>query len=225
MIRQNRTKRKIMIYRDLRLKKLVATIIIIILNIGFYIYSLNIDGNPWTNFGISWLLVEKGEWWRAITSIFSHGSFTHILFNMISLFGASMYIEPVTGPLLYSLLYLICGVGGSILGSWLGFMFGSDSISVGASGAVFGLFGILFVFCVKKIVQNVDLIRVLLLLAVSLSDSFSDSGVDLFGHIAGLIVGVIVALAYAAVSGLMGSRRYKRSLTDTQKNWRNEMWK
>lgn len=224
-IQSNTPKRGLMIYKNLRLKELTATIILIVLNIGFYIYSLFIEGDPWSNFGISWHYIENGEWWRIITSFFSHGSFTHILFNMIALFGAGMYIEPVIGPFVYSLFYLLCGFGGGIAGSWLDFRFGTDAISVGASGAVFGLFGILFIFCIKKTVRNVDKINVFLFVAVSLADSFNDSGIDLFGHIGGLIVGLLVALIYASISDFIGARRNKRSLSDINKNQRDGMWK
>jgi rhomboid protease GluP len=83
--------------------------------------------------------VAQGEYWRLFTVTLVHGSYLHLFFNMYALYLAGTLVEQLYGWKLYSLLYLICAAAGSV-GSYL---FAGDIPSVGASGAIFGLFGVL----------------------------------------------------------------------------------
>jgi membrane associated rhomboid family serine protease len=83
--------------------------------------------------------VADGEYWRLFTVTLLHGGFLHLIFNMYALYLAGSLVEQLYGPRLYLAIYLLSAAAGSV-GSYL---FGGDIPSVGASGAVFGLFGVL----------------------------------------------------------------------------------
>ncbi|PNR96968.1 rhomboid family intramembrane serine protease [Petrotoga sp. 9PWA.NaAc.5.4] len=85
-------------------------------------------------------LIKMGEWFRLVTSMFVHGGLFHIFFNMIALFYVGNLVERAYGPERFITIYMFSGIFGNILTH----MFMPTAISVGASGAIFGLIGLLF---------------------------------------------------------------------------------
>ena len=83
--------------------------------------------------------LARGEYWRLWTVTLLHGDYLHLFFNMYALYIAGALVEQLYGPRLYALLYFLSAAAGSV-GS---FVAGGDAPSVGASGAIFGLFGVL----------------------------------------------------------------------------------
>lgn len=134
-----------------------------------------------------------GEWWRLITSAFLHGSILHIAFNMYVLFVLGPTLERIFGHVRYLALYVLAALGGSVASYWF-----SDlrTVSVGASGAIFGLMGALIVAGRRL---RYDVTQVLILLAINVVIGFVAPGIDWRAHLGGLVVGAIVAaiLAYA----------------------------
>ena len=93
---------------------------------------------------LAWGANEKnhtfgGEWWRLVTSMFLHGGVLHLLFNMYGLYVAASIIEPMVGKRKMILLYMSSGVLASVASA----TWNEYTVSVGASGAIFGLFGFL----------------------------------------------------------------------------------
>lgn len=84
-------------------------------------------------------LVFAGEWWRMITAVFLHGDIFHIGFNMWALFNLGILAELLYGRRNYTILFLLCGLGGSALSIF----WHPESVGVGASGAIFGIAGAL----------------------------------------------------------------------------------
>lgn len=142
----------------------VNTILILINILMFIILSILIPTNPnFINyFGLNPSSILHGEYlWTLLTSMFSHVQFWHIAFNMISLFFVGILVERIIGPKRYLLFYLTAGLfaglvfvllagffGNSIIGAKL---FGSSNIiGIGASGAIFGLIGLLAVLTPKN---------------------------------------------------------------------------
>ncbi|MEJ7485500.1 rhomboid family intramembrane serine protease, partial [Staphylococcus hominis] len=87
--------------------------------------------------GLVHLNVVHGEWYRLITSMFLHFNFEHILMNMLSLFIFGKIVEAIIGPMKMLILYIISG----LFGNFLSLSFNTDTVSAGASGAIFGLIG------------------------------------------------------------------------------------
>lgn len=128
-----------------------------------------------------------GEWWRLLTSAFLHGSFLHIAFNMYVLFALGPTLERILGHGRFILLYLTAAAGGSVAS----YVFSEpETLSVGASGAIFGLMGALVV-AGKRL--RYDVTQVLVLLGINVVIGFIAPGVDWRAHLGGLVVGAIVA--------------------------------
>ncbi|TDD93429.1 rhomboid family intramembrane serine protease [Actinomadura rubrisoli] len=139
--------------------------------------------------------VAEGEWYRLFTSMFLHqrgGSFgiTHILFNMWALWALGPALEQVLGRWRFLALYGLAGLGGSVLL----YLVDPGNSAVGASGAIFGLFGAFFVIG-RKLGGQVG--PIVFLLVINLVLTFSVDGISWEGHIGGLVVGAALAVAFA----------------------------
>src|SRR5699024_1701991 len=86
--------------------------------------------------------VVHGEWYRLITSLFLHYNFEHILMNMLSLFIFGKIVESIVGYCRFLIIYFVSG----LFGKFASLSFNTDTVSVGASGAIFGLIGAIFAF-------------------------------------------------------------------------------
>lgn len=144
-------------------------------------------------FGIYAPAVAAGEWWRIFTSAFVHAGLLHILFNMYALYLFGPILEQMYGHLEYAVLYLLCAVGGSVLT----ILVDPQQLAVGASGAIFGLFGLAFVVSRRHHVATTRQARALLnqagtLLVINLVFTFAVPGISWTGHVGGLIVGAVL---------------------------------
>ena len=128
-----------------------------------------------------------GEWWRLVTAAFLHGSFLHVAFNMYVLFALGPTLERILGHVRYLTLYLLAALGGGVAS----YVF-SDirTVSVGASGAIFGLMGALVVAGRRL---RYDITQVLILLGINVVIGFVSPGVDWRAHLGGLVTGAVVA--------------------------------
>lgn len=136
-----------------------------------------------------------GEWWRLVTAAFLHGSFLHIAFNMYVLFALGPTLERILGHTRYLILYVLAALGGGVAS----YAF-SDvaTLSVGASGAIFGLMGALVVAGRRL---RYDVTQVLVLLVVNVVIGFISPGVDWRAHLGGLLTGAAVAAVMVLPSG------------------------
>jgi len=141
----------------------------------------------------------SGEWWRLLTSVFVHGGIIHIGFNMWCLWNLGALCEVLYGPWAYLAIYLLCGVGGS-LGSVI---WNPRVLSVGASGAIFGLAGALLAafklgeFSAPRAALSGTLRSVGAFVVYNLIFGAAISGVDNAAHIGGLITGLILGALIA----------------------------
>ncbi|MEV0613579.1 rhomboid family intramembrane serine protease [Nonomuraea sp. NPDC050404] len=136
------------------------------------------------------------EYYRLISAAFVHGGVFHILFNCWALFMIGPYLERAFGHVRYIALYLISALGGSVLGLWLDPL---GQPTVGASGAIFGLFGAVFVVGRRL---NMDVRGIAVIIALNLAITFLVANISWTGHIGGLVTGSLLAgaLAYAPKS-------------------------
>ncbi|MEW9556012.1 rhomboid family intramembrane serine protease [Nonomuraea sp. NPDC050783] len=131
------------------------------------------------------------QYYRLITAAFLHGGVMHILFNSWALYAVGPYLERAFGHVRYTALYLLSALGGSVLGLWFDPL---NQPTVGASGAVFGLFGAVFVVGRRL---NIDVRGIGLVIVLNLVFTFLLSGISWTGHIGGLITGSLLAAALA----------------------------
>lgn len=137
------------------------------------------------------LAVAAGEYWRLWTVTLVHGDLLHLFFNMYALFLAGPVVERWYGSILFVVFYLACAAAGSVAS----FVFGGDIPSVGASGAIFGLFGVLL--AAGKVHHPIDrasrgLVQQLgVLIMINLVFGFASAGtIDNAAHLGGLAAGL-----------------------------------
>lgn len=137
--------------------------------------------------------VAEGQYWRLITAAFLHAGLLHLAMNMYALFLFGPPLEQALGRARFAVLYVVAALGGSAAS----YAFSApNQPSLGASGAVFGLFGAFFV--VNRRLGR-DSSGLLVLLVVNLAFSFLVPNIDWRAHVGGLVTGVLIAgvLAYA----------------------------
>jgi rhomboid protease GluP len=132
-------------------------------------------------------LIAAGEYWRLVTCMFLHGGIFHLAVNMYSLYAVGPVIENFFGKKKYLAIYFISGICSSLLSFYM-----TPDVSIGASGAIFGVLGACLVFAVKmkNRIGKEFLINVISVIAINLFLGFSISMVDNFGHIGGLLGGI-----------------------------------
>ncbi len=174
-------------------KKPIVTYIIIALCIIMFLvsgggYNVNLLLLFGANYGP---LVRNGEIYRLITCMFLHGGIVHIVLNMYSLFIIGPRIEDFFGKKKFILIYLLSGISASLLSIGIN----GNTISIGASGAIFGLFGALIYFAnnYRGYIGAVIKSQVVPIVIYNLLIGFFIPGIDIYGHIGGLIGGLIVA--------------------------------
>jgi len=135
--------------------------------------------------------VVHGEWYRLISSMFLHFNFEHILMNMLSLFIFGKIVESIIGSWRMLIIYIISG----LYGNFVSLSFNTSTISVGASGAIFGLIGSIFVIMYLSKNFNKKMIgQLLIALFVLIVFSLFMSNINIMAHLGGFISGVLITL-------------------------------
>ena len=174
---------------------LIAINVIVYLFSAFYSHSI-VDMNLKTLVDMGALFgpytVQQGEWWRLFTAMFLHGGVTHILMNMFSLYivgrGAEMYFNAKS----YLSIYLFSG----LIGGLASLSVHPESVGIGASGAIFGVFGALAGFFLahrEKINAHFKAFMkdFTMIIGINLVIGFSIPSVDVSAHVGGLFVGML----------------------------------
>jgi len=193
-----------------------ATAILIGLNVLAYFAEIATGGGGLSpgnssvivDFGLFGPFVAEGEWYRLLTSGFLHAGLLHIGFNMFALFFLGRILEPGIGTARFVAIYfasLFAGSFGAVLLS-------PDSLTIGASGAIFGIFGATFVIARNRGVDALaSSIGIILLL--NLAFTFGNAEISIGGHLGGLVAGVLCAFVIVAGErGYFGPRHFPMEL-------------
>ena len=131
--------------------------------------------------------VADGAWWQLVTSQFTHVQLWHIAGNMLALYVLGPQLEAVFGRVRFLAIYLLSGLAGSVTVLWLSPEIG---LTVGASGAIYGLFGALSVVAHKV---GGNLRSLFALLAINVFITFAVPNISWQGHLGGLVGGALIA--------------------------------
>ena len=145
------------------------------------------------------LVVENGEYYRLITSVFLHFSIRHLLNNMLVLFILGDRLEQILGGVRYLLFYLLCGLGANIVSLIFDLKMGDwYTMSAGASGAIFGVVGGLMwiVFMNRGRLGDLSSGQLAVMAFFTLYLGFTSSGVDNAAHVGGLLVGILLGIPF-----------------------------
>ncbi|NGX38628.1 MAG: Rhomboid protease GluP [Chlamydiae bacterium] len=134
-----------------------------------------------------------GQWWRLFTCMFIHIGVMHLVMNMYSLFYIGSYLEPLLGKTRFLVAYLATGLIASLMSFW--WHLHSGIVGAGASGAIFGMFGVFLAFLTTKLIPKVA--RDALLKNIGIFVAYNllyglRQGVDNSAHIGGLLSGIVI---------------------------------
>ena len=198
-----------------------ATFTFVLLFANVFVFLLTAQSgaleNPFTlvRYGakVNSLIDNQGQWWRFVAPIFLHGGIAHLLMNMYGLWVLGPYVEKLYGSAKFVVFWVLTGVAG-VLASYLSvqpalaeagalgrFIFkAQDAVSVGASGALFGLVGVLFVFGIKfrhelpqgfKQAFGTGMLPTIL---INIFIGYAIPIIDNAAHMGGLVAGAALAL-------------------------------
>ena len=145
-------------------------------------------------------LIEAGEWWRLLTPILVHGGALHLFLNMYILFMYGPQVEQAFGTVRFVVMFLLSG----LMGSAFSFAFPPDNASVGASGAIFGVVGVLvaYLYRRRRTTFMAQYLRGMgFFIIANLVFGFIFPGIDNFAHIGGLVGGVLLGLGFDRGTG------------------------
>ncbi len=161
---------------------------------------------------LSWYSVlEEGQWWRVLTSMFLHWDLSHIANNMLVLYGLGSLVERRFGHGRFLVLYFLSGLGASVLSMSYHWRMGEYALSAGASGAIYGIAGAVVAMLLFEYRSRgrENVIRVVIFLFFLFASVFmGDTGTDNAAHIGGFVVGVIF---YHVANWFERRRRRKRN--------------
>jgi len=137
-------------------------------------------------------IIVFGELWRFLTSIFLHWDMLHISMNMLSLWFVGRAVEPIVNKFAYISIYLISGIVGGLISIYIHY----GEIGLGASGAIFGIFGALTGIVIVRRKEMGERFKAFMrdfgaILILNLAIGLFFSSVDLSAHIGGLVAGLI----------------------------------
>lgn len=175
-----------------------ATIALVVLNVLVYLITVyqgagvSAPGGRVFDDGalVGASIYADGDWYRLLTSMFLHASLLHLAFNMLALYWLGSIVEQALGTWRYLLLYFVSGIAGAA-GALL---FSSPfAVTVGASGAIFGVMGALLVLEYRATGSFTG--PALGLIAINLALSFAIPNISWGGHLGGLVGGVLATFA------------------------------
>lgn len=140
-------------------------------------------------------LTMEGEWWRLITNCFLHIGIIHILMNMYALLYIGLLLEPRIGKIKFAASYIITGITASIASLW----WHDLTISAGASGAIFGLYGVFLALLATNLIEKAA--RQALIASIGIFVVYNllngmKGGIDNAAHIGGLIGGLVIGFSF-----------------------------
>lgn len=153
--------------------------------------------------------VQAGEWWRLLTCMFLHGGVIHLTLNMLALWESGLVLTRLFGNLSFLFVYFCAGLVGGALSL---FFSAQGNVSVGASGAIFGVMGALLVAVMRhqermRLVGSKKLKTTLgAYIVLSLLYGFTQPGIDNAAHVGGLLAGMLCGFALMEPAEIRASK-------------------
>lgn len=172
----------------------IVSMVLIGINVAAYVIQVATgDGSSdvFQKGALQGYAVSDGDYWRLVTSAFLHGSVLHLLFNMYALYLFGPFVERALGTARFIAAYLTTAVAGSVAAYTL-----TDPLvaTIGASGAVFGLFALALLLLLRA---KQDVRTLLVLLAINAFISVAGSNISWQGHLGGFVGGFVLGAAFA----------------------------
>lgn len=201
---------KFLTYLKFHYKRRPVTTIIIIINTLLLIVTIVSGGFSATNLvRLGGLLPSKitnnKEYYRLLMAMFLHGSVLHFFFNTYFTYMIGRYVERLLGSVKYLVIYLLSGLGSSVL-VWL--FEKPNVVTIGASGALFGIMGslLLYTFSKKEWFSPPQIKSIRSMVIINLIFTFLMPSISVLGHIGGFVSGLVLAYLFT-----LGKPRFKKT--------------
>lgn len=177
---------------------IIVGINVLIFTIGHFVNDNDIKMNGYLSLEKFWFLKE---YWRMLTSMFLHADIFHIFNNMLVVTFLGSMLEEYMGHLWYGIGYIVSGIGGNALSLYLRYMHHEDFNSLGASGAAFGLDGLLLAIIMMGGMKrnNFSIERAIFSIGLSVYAGYTSGNIDNGAHIGGLITGYAIGLLFCTI--------------------------
>lgn len=158
-------------------------------------------------------IVIGHEYGRILWALFLHADTSHLFNNMVILFFLGAMLEKETGHISFAVIYFLSGIGGNILSLAVKVATADNAMSIGASGAVFGLDGLLLamVWLSGSFRSTTSLTRVVLMIVLSLYDGFVGTHIDNAAHVGGLLTGFVSGVVLCLIRNIQ-NKQYRREV-------------
>ncbi len=172
-----------------------VNVLVFLVMIAFGVHFLNPSVEALCRWGGNYRpLTTDGQWWRLLSSCFVHGGLLHLLFNMGALAYIGVLLEPKLGKSRFLSAYLLTGIASSSVSLW----WNVETVSVGASGAIFGIYGIFLALLTTNFVQKKT--RTALFTSIGIFVAYNliggvREGIDNAAHLGGLVSGILIGYA------------------------------
>ncbi|RXS76806.1 rhomboid family intramembrane serine protease [Blautia faecicola] len=173
------------------------------INIVVFVIMEILGSTEDTGFMLQWgaacrPLILDGEWYRLFTSMFLHFGIYHLVNNMAVLLFMGDMVEKAVGHWKYLMIYLGSGLVGNLLSLYMDIQSQSNIVSAGASGAIYGIIGGVFVLMIKnrKQVREVVIRRLVFVIAVTIYYGSQAAQIDNAAHVGGLIGGIVLTVLF-----------------------------
>lgn len=181
-----------------QLKNITVTKILIAINVLIFFYTDLFATNLVDKGAIYWPdIITKAKYYQLLTHMFLHGSASHLFSNMISLYLVGEGVEKIVGKIKYLGIYFTTGILASVFSGIIESRYSNPVPSIGASGAIFGIFGFLaaMLFIHRKLAGDNTAFRIILVI-VLMAFSSMEPGVDWLAHLGGGLSGIVLALLF-----------------------------
>ena len=176
-------------------KKPVITYLLIVINVMVYLYGVLYDkSNTIADYFANYYpAIREGEYYRLFTAMFLHANVAHLLFNMMALYVTGPQVERYYGKSKFAFIYILGGLMGSVFSC---VFMDSNTYGIGASGAIFALFGSVayFTYYYRATLQGLLRSQIVPVIMVNLFLGLVMPGIDVMAHVGGLIGGVLVSM-------------------------------
>ena len=156
-------------------------------------------------------VIRGKEYGRILWAMFFHADINHLFNNMLILFFLGAMLEKEIGHVRFGTIYLLSGIGGNLLSLVMKVIHNDSTASLGASGAVFGMDGLLLAIVIlsDRRMESVTPTRVVLMIALSLYSGFTGGNIDNAAHVGGLIVGFLAGGIMCMIQNRKDRKRYE----------------
>jgi membrane associated rhomboid family serine protease len=188
-----------------RLKNMPVTLLLIGINVIMFLMTVLTGMDIWWGNGTQllhiganyWpLTIGQQEYWRLLSSMFLHAGLWHLFTNMLGLFIAGFFLEPVLRSVRYGTAYIITG----LLSDYVSIWFHKGAVGVGASGAIFGIYGVFMALLTttlfRREIRNAFLAYIGLFIALNVIAAAISQGVDNAAHLAGFLCGTLLGYLF-----------------------------